>query len=318
MRKPKPHGPYSVEELSNMDDDELGELYRTKDRTKEDYEFYDGFLDNVAMAFSSPAFLLDIGGPDSLFVITTGYTLIIILSCLAGNIVWPIVEVCAPLIIYAVIIIGTVLYSGIRSLFSLIKNLPRFVRNRNWKRKGFDAFDRLYPHDYYKNVFTYLYSKCSYKYGHIGKWLSMIHKATDEEVIHLYSNTEFGRLLKNILLALAYIDDTTNDLDEESFNVLDQEYGLTKSMDKFMNTSYSNAMSVIQKAEYAVSSSGMAMDFVERNKSRDRERLNKKAILDHSPDYKRIKDLNSHLKHSKNELENNLPTGLLNETDGEE
>jgi len=44
-------------------DDELGELYRTKDRTKEHYEFYDGFLDNVAMAFSSPAFLLDLGVP---------------------------------------------------------------------------------------------------------------------------------------------------------------------------------------------------------------------------------------------------------------
>jgi len=57
----------------------------------------------------------------------------------------------------------------------------------------------------------------------------MIHKATDEEVIHLYSNTEFGRLLKNVLPALAYIDDTNKDLDEESFNVLDQEYGLTKA-----------------------------------------------------------------------------------------
>lgn len=317
MGKPRPQGPYSIEELSDMDDDELGELYRTKDRTKEHYEFYDDFLDNVVMAFSSPAFLLDLGG-DVLFVIMTGYTLIIILSCLSGSIAWPIAVACAPLIIYAVIIIGTVLYSGIRSLFALIKNLPRFVRNRNWKKKGFDAFDRLYPHDYYKSVFTYLYSKCSYKYGHIGKWLSMIHKATDEEVIHLYSNTEFGRLLKNILPALAYIDDTTNDLDEESFNVLDQEYGLTESMNRFMHSSYSNAMSMIQKAEHAVSSRGMAMDFVERNKERNRERLNRKSILDHSPDYKRIKDLNSRLKHSKSELEDNLPTGLLNETDGGE
>lgn len=317
MGKPRPQGPYSIEELSDMDDDELGELYRTKDRTKEHYKFYDDFLDNVVMAFSSPAFLLDLGG-DVLFVIMTGYTLIIILSCLSGSIAWPIAVACAPLIIYAVIIIGTVLYSGIRSLFALIKNLPRFVRNRNWKKKGFDAFDRLYPHDYYKSVFTYLYSKCSYKYGHIGKWLSMIHKATDEEVIHLYSNTEFGRLLKNVLPALAYIDDTNKDLDEESFNVLDQEYGLTESMDKFMNTSYSNAMSVIQEAEHAVSSSGVAVDFVERNRERNRERLNRKSILDHSPDYKRIKDLNSHLKHSKNELEDNLPTELLNETDGEE
>lgn len=317
MGNPRPQGPYSIEELSDMDDDELGELYRTKDRTKEHYEFYDGFLDNVVMAFSSPAFLLDLGG-DVLFVITTGYTLIIILSCLSGNIVWPIVEVCAPLIIYAVIIIGTVLYSGIRSLFSLIKNLPRFVRNRNWKRNGFDAFDRLYPHDYYKSVFTYLYSKCHDKYGPLGKWLSMIHKVTDENVIHLYSNAEFGRLLKNILPALAYIDDTNKDLDEESFNVLDQEYDLTKSMDRFMYSSYSNAMGVIQKAKYAVSSRGVAMDFVERNKSRNRERLNRNSILDHSPDYKRIKDLNSHLNHSKNELEDNLSTGLLNETDGEE
>lgn len=35
MRKPKPHGPYSAEELSNMDDAELGRLYREKNRFKE-------------------------------------------------------------------------------------------------------------------------------------------------------------------------------------------------------------------------------------------------------------------------------------------
>jgi len=301
MRKPRPHGPYSIEELSNMDDDELGELYRTKDRTKEHYEFYDGFLDNVAMAFSSPVFLLD---PDTILVVMVVHVSIILLSALAESIAFVIAAACAPLIIYAVIIIGTVLYSGIRSLFALIKNLPRFIRNRNWKRKGFDAFDRLYPHDHCKNVFAYLFSKCHNKYGHLDRWLSMIHKAIDEKVIHLYSNAEFGRLLKNILPALAYIEDTNKNLDEESFNVLDQEYGLTESMNEFMNASYSNAMDAIQKAEHAANSSGMAMDFVERNKERNRERLNRKAILDHSPDYKRIKDLNNRLKHSKNELEN--------------
>ena len=313
MRPSKPHGPYSIEELSNMDDDELGELYRTKDRTK---EYYDSFWDNVAKAFSIPAAVLN---SDTLLVVLAihvGATLSVPL--LTHNVIILIIAFSLSFILYLGLIILSVVCSAILILFALIKNLPRFIRNRNWKKKGFDAFDDLYPHDYYKSVFTYLYSKCSYKYGHIGKWLSMIHKATDEEVIHLYSNTEFGRLLKNVLPALAYIDDTNKDLDEESFNVLDQEYGLTESMDKFMNTSYSNAMSVIQEAEHAVSSSGVAMDFVERNREHNRERLNRKSILDHSPDYKRIKDLNSHLKHSKNELEDNLPTGLLNETNGKE
>ena len=313
MGKPKPHGPYSAEELSNMDDDELGELYRTKDRTK---EYYDSFWDNVAKAFSIPAAVLNSDTLLAVLAIHVGATLSVPL--LTHNVIILIIAFSFSFTLYLGLIILSVVCSAILILFALIKNLPRFIRNRNWKRKGFDAFDRLYPHDYYKSVFTYLYSKCSYKYGHIGKWLSMIHKATDEEVIHLYSNTEFGRLLKNILPVMAYIDDTNKDLDEESFNVLDQEYGLTESMDRFMYSSYSNAMGVIQKAEYAVSSRGVAMDFIERNKGRNRERLNRKSILDHSPDYKRIKDLNSHLKHSKDELEDNLPTGLLNETDGEE
>lgn len=311
--KPKPHGPYGIEELSNMDDDELGELYRTKDRTK---EHYDDFWINEAKDF-----LLSTTMPNSdavSFVIAIQFGAIVSVPLLTHNVIIWIAAFLLPFILYLGSMILSAVCSGILILFALIKNLPRFVRNRNWKKKGFDAFDRLYPHDYYKSVFTYLYSKCSYKYGHIGKWLSMIHKATDEEVIHLYSNTEFGRLLKNILPVMAYIDDTTNDLDEESFNVLDQEYGLTESMNRFMHSSYSNAMNVIQEAEHAVSSRGMAMDFVERNKERNRERLNRKSILDHSPDYKRIKDLNNHLKHSKDELEDNLPTGSLNETDGEE
>lgn len=313
MGQPKPHDPYSIEELSNMDDDELGELYRTKDRTKEDY---DSFWGNVAKAFSIPAAVLNSDNLLAVLALHVGATLIVPL--LTHNVIILIIAFSFSFTLYLGLIILSVVCSAILILFALIKNLPRFIRNRNWKRKGFDAFDDLYPHDYYKSVFIYLYSKCSYKYGHIGKWLSMIHKATDEEVIHLYSNTEFGRLLKNVLPALAYIDDTNKDLDEESFNVLDQEYGLTESMDKFMNTSYSNAMSVIQEAEHAVSSSGVAMDFVERNRERNRDRLNRKSILDHSPDYKRIKDLNSHLKHSKDELEDNLPTGLLNETNGKE
>lgn len=313
MRKSKPHGPYSVEELSNIDDDELGELYRTKGRTK---EYYDSFWDNVAKAFSIPAAVLNSDTLLAVLAIHVGATLSVPL--LTHNVIILIIAFSFSFTLYLGLIILSVVCSAILILFALIKNLPRFIRNRNWKKKGFDAFDRLYPHDYYKSVFTYLYSKCSYKYGHIGKWLSMIHKATDEEVIHLYSNTEFGRLLKNILPVMAYIDDTNKDFDEESFNVLDQEYGLTESMDRFMSTSYSNAMDAIQEVEYAVSSSGVAMDFVERNRERNRERLNRKSILDHSPDYKRIKDLNSHLKHSKDELEDNLPTGLLNETDGEE
>lgn len=313
MRPSKPHGPYSIEELSNMDDDELGELYRTKDRTK---EYYDRFWDNVAKAFSIPAAVLNSDNLLAVLALHVGATLIVPL--LTHNVIILIIAFSFSFTLYLGLIILSVVCSAILILFALIKNLPRFIRNRNWKRKGFDAFDRLYPHDYYKSVFTYLYSKCSYKYGHIGKWLSMIHKATDNEVIHLYSNTEFGRLLKNVLPVMAYIDDTNKDLDEESFNVLDQEYGLTESMNRFMHSSYSNAMNVIQEAEHAVSSSGVAMDFVERNRERNRDRLNRKSILDHSPDYKRIKDLNSHLKHSKDELEDNLPTGLLNETNGKE
>lgn len=313
MGKPRPQGPYSIEELSDMDDDELGELYRTKDRTK---EHYDDFWINEAKDF-----LLSTTMPNSdavSFVIAIQFGAIVSVPLLTHNVIIWIAAFLLPFILYLGSMILSAVCSGILILFALIKNLPRFVRNRNWKRKGFDAFDDLYPHDYYKSVFTYLFSKCHNKYGHLGRWLSMIHKATDEEAIHLYSNAEFGRLLKNVLPALAYIDDTNKDLDEESFNVLDQEYGLTESVDKFMNTSYSNAMDAIQEVEYAVSSSGVAMDFVERNRERNRERLNRKSILDHSPDYKRIKDLNSHLKHSKNELEDNLPTELLNETDGEE
>lgn len=313
MGKPRSQGPYSIEELSDMDDDELGELYRTKDRTK---EHYDDFWINEAKDF-----LLSTTMPNSdavSFVIAIQFGAIVSVPLLTHNVIIWIAAFLLPFILYLGSMILSAVCSGILILFALIKNLPRFVRNRNWKKKGFDAFDDLYPHDYYKSVFTYLFSKCHNKYGHLGRWLSMIHKATDEEVIHLYSNTEFGHLLKNILPALAYIDDTNKDLDEESFNVLDQEYGLTESMNKFIHSSYSNAMSVIQEAEHAVSSSGVAMDFVEMNRERNRERLNRKSILDHSPDYKRIKDLNSHLKHSKNELEDNLPTELLNETDGEE
>ena len=41
MRRPKPHGPYSVEELSNMDDAELGRLYREKNESVGTLDFGD-------------------------------------------------------------------------------------------------------------------------------------------------------------------------------------------------------------------------------------------------------------------------------------
>lgn len=168
MTETNPYGPYSVEELSSMDDAELGRLYRRKNKN----------VDSGMTAF-----------------------------------------------------LGT---------FS-----SRY-RLRKRSELGYDAFDNLYPHEdepVFQRAFAYLCTNTSIRNGDddLYNWISILKKVSSDDGSD-YTDAELGQLLKIIIPALAYMKESGHSMRSTDFEVLDKEFNLTKQLDDFMETTYTEML----------------------------------------------------------------------------
>lgn len=285
MRKPKPHGPYSIEELSNMDDAELGRLYREKNRSNIE-KMYSSIL--VDSSIGS----MFIGLIVSLFLITPSLSLFVFISR------WLILSV-----------IGSACY-------------PLYVRLRNAirHRLGRDAFDDLYHHDPnldeygFKDAFEYLHDseeENSNDNKNISSWSAMITEATkyiNKDKTLTYSDEEVGKLLKIIIPVLSYVKNSNRLVDDAAFDVLDKEYNLTSRTQDFMAGPY-NRLVNSEKAYHQEQLQNKndqnrekAEQFIEQERKKRKKYAEGLAELEKSADYRKMMDLKRTLDEKKKKL----------------
>jgi len=209
MRKPKPHGPYSIEELSNMDDAELGRLYREKNESVETLDFGD-LLGSFAVGA--------VGG----FIpsIIAGMMSSSVLMFLCFLVFW---SMALPIWLVADVSIDK-------------------MRHHNSEK---DAFDDLYPHEesVFQRAFTYLYIHTSIRNGddELYNWISILDEVSSDDGSD-YTDAELGQLLKIIIPVLAYMKESGHGMRNTDFEVLDKEFNLTKQLDGFMDTTYTEML----------------------------------------------------------------------------
>lgn len=281
MRKSKPHGPYSVEELSSMDDAELGRLYREKNRSNIE-KMYPSIL--VAGSIGS----MFVGLIVSLFLITPSLSLFVFISR------WLILSV-----------IGSACY-------------PLYVRLRNTirHRLGRDAFDDLYFHydEYgFKDAFEYLHDseEDSNDNKNLSSWSAMITEATrylDKNDAIAYSDEEVGRLLKIIIPVLSYVKNADRLMDGAAFDVLNKEYHLTSRTKDFMAGPYVRLMNSEkgyhqkQLQNKNDQNREKAEQFIEQERKKRKKYAKGLAELEKSADYRKMMDLKRTLDEKKKKL----------------
>ena len=210
MRKLKPHGPYSVEELSNMDDAELGRLYREKNESVETMDFGDLLASFVAGV---------VGGFIPSAIVGAISSSVLVLSC--------VLAFCAMAL--------PIWYLADVS-----------IDRRRHHNNDEDAFDDLYPHEagpVFQRAFAYLCRHTSIRNEdeNLNNWISILKKVSSDDGSD-YTDAELGQLLKIIIPVLAYMKESGHGMRNTDFEVLDKEFNLTKQLDGFMDTTYTEML----------------------------------------------------------------------------
>ena len=212
MRKSKLHGPYSAEELSNMDDAELGGLYREKNESVETMDFGDllgSFMSGVVGGFIPSAIVGAISSSVLIFSCVLAF-------CAMALPIWYLVDV----------------------------SIDRRRHHNNEE----DAFDDLYPHEdgpvfQSRRAFAYLCTNTSIRNGdeELYNWISILKEVSSDDGSD-YTDAEIGQLLKIIIPVLAYMKDSGHGMRNTDFEVLDKEFNLTEQLNGFMDTTYTEML----------------------------------------------------------------------------
>lgn len=276
----KPHGPYSVNALYNMDDYRLGQLFMDKNKYFKTI-VDDNDIDNLLCIISSIVLL---GSPLLIGLVQTfiisGLAGLFLSACSAAMIIW---------IVY-------------RILYKTLRN----HRMKKYHEFGYDSFEKVYSsykgadEDKFRRLFSYLKSRLSTKYvdKRFNEWKSMYDKVIRDDS---YSYSDVGKLLKMVLPILVYLRHSDQPIDEISFKVLDEEYHLTDSMRTFMDESY-----IVMKNDKSDSHEQKVERFVRKSRSRLESYRYKMDVLDRSDDYQRFKDLNDRVEQRIEELANRM------------
>ena len=256
MSKPELHGPYSVEELSNMDDTELGRLYREKN------------------------------GPEIEQLEKSNEHMAIIMSVLIG---W-------PLSLIAIIFVGSipgffgVLLTAI-AVGSTWRPLRLWLKKMIRQKRGWDAFDNLYPHEIESRIFDYVLKEHDYT-ENINHWTGMLKTVSSNT--SGYTDAELGELLKIVIPVLAYIKESGYIMNDRSFGILDEEFALNERMKGFLNNTYTE---MIRRTEREMNDN--VRQCVTNIKDRNRHYADGIAELEKSADYRKMMDLKRTLDEKK-------------------
>ena len=283
MRKPKPHGPYSAEELSNMDDAELGRLYREKNRHKKTVDLF-----------------------EIVFLCVVGALCGLLPSVIVG-------AISSSALVFSCAFAFCIMVSPIWYLVNML------IKKRKRHNKNEDAFDDLYPHeeDDFKKAFDYLCSaideETENKDDSLNKWISILKKISSDDGSD-YTDAELGQLLKIIIPILSYMKESDHNIQDADFEALDKEFNLTKQLNDFMDTSYAEMHDRTQRereAKLKVENDNKrekAKQLAAKIKNKNKKYVDGMAELEKSADYRKMMDLKRTLDEKKKKLSDQVKT----------
>ena len=283
MRKPKPHGPYSVEELSNMDDAELGRLYREKNHPKKTVDLF-----------------------EIVFLCIIGALCGLLPSVIVG-------AISSSALVFSCAFAFCIMVSPIWYLV----NIP--IKKRKRHNREEDAFDNLYPHedDGFKKAFDYLCSaideETENKDDSLNKWIAILKKIASDDGSD-YTDVELGQLLKIIIPILSYMKESGHNIQDTDFEVLDKEFNLTKQLNDFMNTSYAEMHDRTKREREAKlkvekdNKREKAKQLASKIKDKNKRYADGLTELEKSADYRKMMDLKRTLDEKKKKLSEQVKT----------
>jgi len=287
MRKPELHGPYSAEELSNMDDAELGRLYRKKNVSKETVDLFEIVL-------------------GTLFLCAMGAFCGLVPSTIIG------------IISHSVLVFSCILaFCAIIPPIWYLVRIP--IKKRKRHNKNEDAFDDLYPHedDDFKKAFDYLCSaideKTENKDDSLNKWITILKDVSSDDGSD-YTDAELGQLLKIIIPILSYMKESGHNIQDTDFEALDKEFNLTKQLNDFMDTTYAEMHDRTKReheAKLKVENDNKrekAKQLAAKIKDKNKKYTEGLSELEHSADYRKMMDLKKTLDEKKKKLSEQVKT----------
>lgn len=270
--------PYTFAELYRMDDEDLGHLYRTKNKETSDHVLSISFV--VGLLFIIPFFIVDVTIKNASFG----------MACL-----------------FAVLTVGSFIAG-----FTMAEKVSSMIYNHRRLSKGYGSFDTLYKEDEvsttgFQPILKYFckqlqdevieHHKHDNDYQRICSFYRKSSEAINTNDFDLYTDAQVGWLLKIIMPVLDFMVNSNEPLDKDSFDILDSRYHLESRMDEFIDRVYNNLTSVKRNQH-----SNKVKDFIEKENSQIEAIDENSRLVNGSSDYQRMKDLNAKLNQRQDDL----------------
>jgi len=268
--------PYTFAELYRMDDEDLGHLYRTKNKeVSDDYVFLISTVVGTLLMIAVPV----VGGK------TTSFDVACLFAVAVGS-----------------FIVG----------FAIAAILSSIIFKRRRLSKGYGAFDTLYKKEDilatdFQPILEYFGKQLQdeviepHKHDNDYQRICSFYRKTSEAIntkdFDLYTDTQVGWLLKIVMPVLNFMVNSNEPLDKDSFDILDSQYHLESRMDDFIDKVYNN-LSSTKKNKHR----NKVKDFIEKENNQIEAIDEDSKTVNGSSDYQRMKDLNAKLNQRQADL----------------
>lgn len=267
--------PYTFAELYRMDDEDLGHLYRTKNKEVSDHVFS---ISNVVGLLSTLSFCVA-GSKTTSSGMFSLFAMLAVVSFFVG--------------------------------FVIAAILSSIIYNHRRLSKGYGAFDTLYKEvgvwttdfqpipEYFGNQLqdAVINHKDDNDYKRIWSFYRKSSYVILSKDFDLYTDAQVGWLLKIVMPVLNFMVNSNEPLDKDSFDILDSRYHLESRMDDFIDRVYNNLTSVKRDKHR-----NKVKDFIEKENSQIEAIDEESRTVNSSSDYQRMKDLNAKLNQCQDDL----------------
>lgn len=265
--------PYTFAELYRMDDEDLGHLYRTKNKETSDHALSISFA--VGVLSTIPFFVADVSS--------------------------------AKAFLFAMLAVGSFIVG-----FAMAAKVSSMIYNHRRLSKGYGSFDTLYKKDEvsttgFQPILEYFckqlqdevieHHKHDNDYQRICSFYRKSSEAINAKDFDLYTDDQVGWLLKIVMPVLDFMVNSNEPLDKDSFDILDSRYHLESRMDDFIDRVYNN-LSTVKKNKHR----NEVKDFIDRESSQIEAIDDDSRTVNGSSDYQRMKDLNAKLNQRQDDL----------------
>lgn len=269
--------PYTFAELYRMNDEDLGHLYRTKNKETSDHVLSISFV--VGLLFIIPFFIVGVTIKNASFGMACLFAVLATGSALAG--------------------------------FAIAAKVSSMIYNHRRLSKGYGSFDTLYKEvgvwttdfqpipEYFGNQLqdAVINHKDDNDYKRIWSFYRKSSYVILSKDFDLYTDAQVGWLLKIVMPVLDFMVNSNEPLDKDSFDILDSQYHLESRMDEFIDRVYNNLTSVKRNQHR-----NKVKDFIEKENSQIEAIDENSRAVNSSSDYQRMKDLNAKLNQRQDDL----------------